>query len=51
MKKYIAPSVEIQDVELVQLIADSIPHTGEYGGEAITTKEDNDWNIWSDDEE
>jgi len=48
-KTYIAPSVEIENVELIQMIALSVPADGETGdGSDISTKGENeDWNIWS----
>lgn len=53
MKKlYIIPSVEITNTELNQMIALSVPYGGE-GTDKDTgdTKQEGDWNIWSNDDE
>lgn len=45
-KTYIAPSVEIENVEAFQMIAESIGYGGSgFSGDA-DTKEEGDWNIW-----
>lgn len=52
MKKYIAPSIEIQNVDINEDILLTISREGEVDPSLpIDTKEEGDWNIWSDDEE
>ena len=51
MKKYICPAIEINEAQVTNMLAESlkISDTTVDGSQALT-KEDN-WNIWSDDEE
>ncbi len=52
MKKYITPSIEIQNVDVNEDILLTISREGNVNPDApIETKEEADWNIWSDDEE
>lgn len=52
MKKYIAPSIEIQNVDINEDILLTISREGDVDPKAsIETKAEADWNIWSDDEE
>ena len=50
MKTYIAPSIQIEEAQASQMLAESLPIiSGKTvdGGEALT-KEDDNWNIWAD---
>jgi hypothetical protein len=51
--KYIKPIMKIEEAEVVNMLAESLVIDGTTtidGGDALT-KEDNSWEIWSDDEE
>lgn len=51
-KTYLVPAVEIQNVAIENnILTVSLKIEGEYAGGNIDTKEEADWNIWSDDEE
>lgn len=53
MKKYITPSIEIQNIDVNEdLMLLTISSDGPANpGEDLDTKAEADWNIWSDDEE
>lgn len=46
--KYIKPSIEINEAQAAQMLAESLPINGDTtvdGGDALT-KEENSWDIW-----
>lgn len=48
MKKYIIPSLKIEEAEAAQMLAESLPidkNTTVNAGDALVV-EDNSWNIW-----
>ncbi len=52
-KAYICPSISIEEAQATQMLAESL---GMYSdttvpGNGALTKEDNDWDIWSSDDE
>ena len=50
MKTYIAPSIQIEEAQASQMLAESLPiisGTTVDGSDALT-KEDDNWNIWAD---
>ncbi len=51
MKKYISPTLQVEEAQATQMLAESLPISDETvdGGSALT-KENDDWNIWSDEE-
>ena len=53
MKKYIIPALKVEDAQVVSMLAESLiidNDTTVDGGDALT-KEDDAWEIWSDEEE
>ena len=52
MKVYIKPALKVEEAQVVNMLAESLVINGDTtvdGGEALT--KENDWAIWSDDEE
>ncbi|MCR5534781.1 MAG: hypothetical protein K6F47_06415 [Bacteroidaceae bacterium] len=52
MKKYIIPALKVEEAQVANMLAESLVINGDTtvdGGEALT--KENDWAIWSDDEE
>ena len=50
MKKYLAPAMQIEEAQAAQMLAESLAINKDKtvdGGDALT-KEDNAWDIWSD---
>ena len=50
--KYIKPILKVEDAQVVSMLAESLPinsGTTVDGGAALT--KENDWDLWSDDEE
>lgn len=50
MKKYFAPSIQVEEAQAAQMLAESLtvntdPNKTVDGGKALT-KEDNAWDIW-----
>ena len=53
MKKYIIPALKVEDAQVVSMLAESLiidNDTTVDGGDALT-KEDDAWEIWSNEEE
>ena len=51
--KYIAPTMKVEEAQVVSMLAESLIIDNDApvdGGDALT-KEDDAWEIWSDDEE
>jgi hypothetical protein len=51
-KMYIIPALKVEEAEVVSMLAESLPinsGTTVDGGDALT-KEDNSWEIWSDED-
>ena len=48
MKKYYAPAMQVEEVQAAQMLAESLrlSDTTVDGSQALT-KEDDDWDIWS----
>ena len=49
---YIKPAFKIEEAQVVSMLAESLPIDGQTtvdGGDALT--KENDWSLWSDDEE
>ena len=48
MKKYYAPAMQVEEAQAAQMLADSLKlsNTTVDGSQALT-KEDDDWDIWS----
>ena len=49
---YIKPAFKIEEAQVVSMLAESLPIDGQTtvdGGQALT--KENDWSLWSDDEE
>ncbi len=51
MKKYIQPEIRINAAEASQMMAVSIVDGSADSSKPVLTKEDKDWNIWSDEAE
>ena len=51
MKKYIQPEIRINAAETSQMMAVSIVDGNADSSKPVLTKEDKDWNIWSDEAE
>ena len=50
--KYIKPSIEINEAQAVQMLAESLTISNDtVDGSNALTKEDSGWNIWNDDAE
>ena len=52
MKKYIVPALKVEEAQVASMLAESLVLNGDTtveGGDALT--KENDWAIWSDDEE
>ena len=51
MKKYLKPASRVELAQAAQMLAESLPisDTPVDGGNALT--KENDWDLWSDDEE
>ena len=52
MKKYLKPASRVESAQVVSMLAESLPIDGKTtvdGGQALS--KENDWAIWSDDEE
>ena len=52
MKKYIVPALKVEEAQVANMLAESLVINGDTtvdGVEALT--KENDWAIWSDDEE
>ena len=50
--KYIKPSIEINEAQALQMLAESLTISNDtVDGSNALTKEDNNWNIWNDDAE
>ena len=51
MKVYIKPTLKVELAQAAQMLAESLPinNTPVDGGQALT--KENEWNLWSDDEE
>ena len=50
--RYIKPALKIEEAQVVSMLAESLPIDGQTtvdGGDALT--KENDWSLWSDDEE
>ena len=50
--KYIKPALRVESAQVVNMLAESLVINGDTtvdGGQALT--KENDWDIWSDDEE
>jgi hypothetical protein len=50
--RYIKPAFKIEEAQVVSMLAESLPIDGQTtvdGGQALT--KENDWSLWSDDEE
>ena len=53
MKKYMIPALKVEEAQVVSMLAESLiidNDTPVDGGDALT-KEDDAWEIWSDEEE
>jgi hypothetical protein len=52
-KTYLIPTLKVEEAEVVNMLAESlaIDSTTTVDGGSALTKEDNGWQIWSDDEE
>ena len=52
-KTYLIPTLKVEEAEVVNMLAESlaIDSTTTVDGSSALTKEDNGWQIWSDDEE
>ena len=49
---YIKPALKIEEAQVVSMLAESLPIDGQTevdGGDTLT--KENDWSLWSDDEE
>ena len=49
MKKYFAPAMQVNEAQAAQMLAESLIINGDktVDGSAALTKEDNSWDIWS----
>jgi len=49
MKKYFAPAMQVNEAQAAQMLAESLPIVSDktVDGSAALTKEDNSWDIWS----